>query len=78
VAAADRPDTVANAQVLAGEQADPRVAVVINQAGRLDRLASRVAQSAQPLLVIPRRPAIARYRDPLPLLTAAIWPGIRL
>jgi len=78
VAAADRPDTVANAQVLAGEQADPRVAVVINQAGQLDQLANRLAQTARPLLVIPRRPAIARYADPLPLLTAAIWPGIRL
>lgn len=78
VAAADRPDTVANAQMLAGEQDDPRVAVVINQAGRLDRLASRVAQAERPLLAIPRRPAIARYADPLPDLTAAIWPGIRL
>lgn len=77
VAAADRPDTVANAQMLAGEQDDPRVAVVINQAGRLDRLASRVAQPERPLIAIPRRPAIARYADPLPALTAAIWPGIR-
>ncbi len=77
VAAADRPDTVANAQMLAGEQDDPRVAVVINQAGRLDRLASRVAQPERPLIAIPRRPAIARYADPLPVLTAAIWPGIR-
>jgi hypothetical protein len=77
VAAADRPDTVANAQMLAGEQDDPRVAVVINQAGRLDRLASRVAQPERPLIAIPRRPTIARYADPLPALTAAIWPGIR-
>ena len=77
VAAADRPDTVANAQMLAGEQDDPRVAVVINQAGRLDRLASRVAQPERPLIAIPRRPAIARYADPLPALMAAIWPGIR-
>lgn len=77
VAAADRPDTVANAQMLAGEQDDPRVAVVINQAGRLDRLASRVAQPERPLIAIPRRPAIARYTDPLPALTAGIWPGIR-
>ena len=78
VAAADRPDTVANAQLLAGEQDDPRMAVVINQAGRLDRLASRVAQPERPLIAIPRRPAIARYADPLPALTAAIWPGIRI
>ena len=78
VAAADRPDTVANAQLLAGEQDDPRMAVVINQAGRLDRLASRVAQPERPLIAIPRRPAIARYTDPLPALTAAIWPGVRL
>jgi len=78
VAAADRPDTVANAQMLAGEQDDPRVAVVINQAGRLDQLASRVAQGERPLLAIPRRTAIARYVDPLPALTAVIWPGIRI
>ena len=78
VAAADRPDTVANAQMLASEQDDPRVAVVINQAGRLDQLASRVAQGERPLLAIPRRTAIARYADPLPVLTAAIWPGVRL
>ena len=78
VAAADRPDTVANAQMLASEQQDPRVAVVINQAGRLDQLASRVAQGERPLLAIPRRTAIARYADPLPVLTAAIWPGVRL
>ena len=78
VAAADRPDTVANAQMLASEQEDPRVAVVINQAGRLDQLASRVAQGERPLLAIPRRTAIARYADPLPALTAAIWPGVRL
>ena len=77
VAAADRPDTVANAQLLAGEQDDPRVAVVINQAGRLDRLASRVAQTERPLIAIPRRSAIARYADPLPALTAAIWPGVK-
>jgi hypothetical protein len=78
VAAADRPDTVANAQLLAAEQDDPRMAVVINQAGRLDRLASLVAQPERPLIAIPRRPAIARYTDPLPALTAAIWPGVRL
>jgi hypothetical protein len=78
VAAADRPDTVANAQLLADEQDDPRMAVVINQAGRLDRLASLVAQPERPLIAIPRRPAIARYTDPLPALTAAIWPGVRL
>ena len=78
VAAADRPDTVANAQMLASEQDDARVAVVINQAGRLDQLASRVAQGERPLLAIPRRPAIARYADPLPSLTAVIWPGIRI
>jgi len=78
VAAADRPDTVVNAQMLASEQDDPRVAVIINQAGRLDQLASRVAQGEQPLLAIPRRTAIARYADPLPSLTAVIWPGIRI
>ena len=78
VAAADRPDTVANAQMLAGEQDDPRVAVVINQAGRLDRLANRVAQPERPLIAIRRRSAIARYADPLPALTAVIWPGVRL
>jgi len=78
VAAADRPDTVANAQLLADEQDDPRMAVVINQAGRLDRLASLVAQPERPLIAIPRRLAIARYTDPLPALTAAIWPGVRL
>jgi hypothetical protein len=54
------------------------MAVVINQAGRLDRLASLVAQPERPLIAIPRRPAIARYTDPLPALTAAIWPGVRL
>jgi len=78
VAAADRPDTVANAQMLASEQDDARVAVVINQAGRLDQLASRVAQGERPLIAIPRRTAIARYTDPLPALTAVIWPGIRI
>lgn len=78
VAAADRPDTVVNAQMLASEQDDPRVAVIINQAGRLDQLASRVGQGARPLLAIPRRTAIARYADPLPSLTAVIWPGIRI
>jgi hypothetical protein len=78
VAAADRPDTVVNAQMLASEQDDPRVTVVINQAGRLDQLASRVAQGERPLIAIPRRPAIARYADPLPSLTAVIWPGIRI
>jgi len=77
VAAADRPDTVANAQMLASEQDDPRVAVVINQAGRLDQLASRVAQGERPLLAIPRRTAIARYADPLPTLTTVIWPGVK-
>ena len=78
VAAADRPDTVVNAQMLASEQDDPRVAVIINQAGRLDQLASRVAQGERPLLAISRRTAIARYVDPLPSLTAVIWPGIRI
>jgi Flp pilus assembly CpaE family ATPase len=76
VAAADRPDTVANAQLLAGEPDDPHVTWVLNQAGRLDRLAGRLASGARPWLVLPRRPAIARYADPLPALTAAVWPGV--
>jgi hypothetical protein len=68
---------VANAQ-LAVEEADPRVRLVVNMAGRLDRLAGRLAQPNRPLLAIPRKAAIARYADPLPALTEVIWPGVRL
>jgi len=77
VAAADRPDTVANAQALLAEAADPRRRLVLNLASNLDQLATRLARPDQPWLAIPRRAAIARYADPLPALTAAIWPGIR-
>jgi len=78
VAAADRPDTVANAQAVLGEQDASRFRLVLNLAGSLDRLASRLAQPARPVIAIPRRTAIARFTDPLPDLTAAIWPGVRL
>jgi len=78
VAAADRPDTVANAQAALAEAADPRQRLALNLAGNLDRLATRLARPEQPWVAIPRRPAIARCADPLPMLTAAIWPGIRL
>lgn len=77
VATADRPDTVANAQAVLGEQDEPRVRLVLNLASRLDRLASRLARLMRPAIAIPRRSAIARYADPLPMLTAAIWPGVR-
>jgi len=77
VAAAERPDTVANAQALLGEQDARRVLLMLNLASRLDRLASRLAQSDRPVIALPRRPAIARFSDRLPALTAAIWPGIR-
>jgi hypothetical protein len=77
VAAADRPDTVANAQAVLGEQDEPRVRLVLNLASQLDRLASRLVQPTRPVIALPRRPAIARYADPLPMLTAAIWPGVR-
>jgi hypothetical protein len=78
VAAADRPDTVANAQAALAEANDLRQRLALNLVGNLDRLATRLARPAQPWVAIPRRPAIARYADPLPILTAAIWPGIRL
>jgi hypothetical protein len=77
VAAADRPDTVANAQAVLGEPDAPRIRLVLNLASQLDRLASRLAQPTRPVIALPRRPAIARYADPLPMLTAAIWPGVR-
>jgi hypothetical protein len=77
VAAADRPDTVANAQAVLDEQDEPRVQLVLNLASQLDRLASRLVQPTRPVIALPRRPAIARYADPLPMLTAAIWPGVR-
>jgi len=77
VAAADRPDTVVNAQAVLGEQDEPRVRLVLNLASQLDRLASRLVQPTRPVIALPRRPAIARYADPLPMLTAAIWPGVR-
>lgn len=78
VAAADRPDTVANAQAALAEASDPRQRLALNLAGNLDQLATRLARPEQPWVAIPRRTAIARYTDPLPMLTAAIWPGIRL
>ena len=77
VAAADRPDTVANAQALLAEADDPRRQLVLNLASNLDQLATRLARPNQPWLAIPRRAVIARHADPLPMLTAAIWPGIR-
>lgn len=78
VAAADRPDTVANAQVLAAETADAHSRVVINMAGAADRLAGRLSGSTVPVLTVPRKNEIARYTDRLPQITAEIWPGIRL
>jgi hypothetical protein len=78
VAAADRPDTVANAQAVLGEQDASRFRLVLNLASNLDRLASRLAQPTRPVIALPRRTAIARYADPLAMLTATIWPGVRL
>jgi hypothetical protein len=78
VAAADRPDTVANAQAALAEASDPRQRLALNLADNLDQLATRLARPDQPWVAIPRRATIARYADPLPMLTAAIWPGIRL
>jgi hypothetical protein len=77
VAAADRPDTVANAQAALAEADDPRQRLALNLAGNLDQVAARLARPEQPWVAIPRRTAIARCADPLPMLTAAIWPGIR-
>lgn len=74
MAAADRPDTVVNAQTALAEANDPRQHLVLNLAGNLDRLASRLAADHTQTLVIPRRPAIARYADPLLSLTKIIWP----
>jgi hypothetical protein len=78
VAAADRPDTVANAQVLAAETGSTNVRVLINMAGAADRLAGRLSGSQVPVLTVPRKSEIARYTDRLPQITAEIWPGIRL
>jgi hypothetical protein len=61
-----------------GERRDPRATLVVNLANRLDHLAGRLAHLEYPLLTVPRRSAIARYSDPLPMLTASIWPGIKL
>ena len=77
VAAADRPDTVVNAQAVLAEADDPRQRLVLNLAGHVDQLATRLARPEQPWVAIPRRPAIARYADPLPMLTTAIWPGVK-
>ena len=66
------------AQLDLGERRDPRATLVVNLANRLDHLAGRLAHLEYPLLTVPRRSAIARYSDPLPMLTASIWPGIKL
>ncbi len=78
VAAADRPDTVANAQMLAAETDGARSRVLINMAGAADRLAGHFSGGPIPVITVPCKHDIARHADRLPQITAEIWPGIRL
>lgn len=78
VASAQRTDTIANAQILVDELGDdPRVWTVMNMATAMDRLAGRLARTAN-MVTITERESIARYEDRVPELISRIWPGVRL
>jgi len=78
VAAAPRPDTIVNAELDLEENRDERFCLLINQASRLDMLASQRSRPDRPVITVPQQAAIAHFRHPMPQLTAALWPSSRI